>query len=305
MSTSWSPDQTWPPASSGSVSAALIRRVYGMVLEDTSTVAVVAVGSLASAVAFAGVAVPAWLLGGVDVLPTGRLDPVPLCVLALAAWATAFVSVVFNGAVVASGVARLDGHPITARQALAVAWGRKRELAAWAVLTTVVGMLANLLNRFGLAGAVLRLVADLAWAVATMLVLPVIIVEGRMPRDAVSESVRMMKTQLMLTVKAKVRLYLPLMVATFVGMFVMAIGVIAFVRYRTETPEWSLMGLIIAGVGFLVVLMVACIQGAADALLNTVLYRHARGQALPGIDPRDLPRLGPAWIPGPGSPGAA
>lgn len=292
-----------PPPNSSTVSATLVRRAYGMVLEDASAVGIVAVGSAVSLVAFAGVAVPAWLLAGINVLPRHRFDPTSWAVLAVAGWATAFVSVIFNGAVVAAGVARLDGHPITVRQAVAVAWSRKRQLAAWAVLTTIVGMVVSLLNRFGLAGAVMRMVADLAWAVATMLVLPVIIVEGRMPREALTESVRLVKDQLMLTVRAKVRLYLPLMVATIVGMVVITIGVITFVTYRHETPEWSLMGLLIAAVGMLIVLVTACIQGAAEALLNTVLYRHAVGQALPGIDPRDLPRL--AVPPGPAPAGTA
>jgi hypothetical protein len=290
MST-WSSEQPWvaPPPSGARVSATLIARVYAMVVEDMSLVVLVAVGSVASVVAFAGVFVPAWYFGGLSPVPHG-LD-LTWCVYAVAGWATAFVSVMFSGAVVAAGVARLDGRPITVRQALAVAWGRKKQLAAWALLTTVVGLVLNLLNRVGLGGAILRWVAGLAWAAATMLVLPVIMVEGRMPRDAVVESVRIVKSQLMLTVRSKVRLYLPLIVATFFGMFLMVAGVVTYLRYRHETPEWGAMGLLLAVVGLLLVVVVACVQGAADALLNTVLYRHAVGQALPGIDPRDLPSL--------------
>lgn len=284
----WQPPE--PAPRSSTISALLVARVYRMVLEDTSMVGVIAVGALVSSLAFAGIAVPAWLLGGADLL-SHPFSLRSILLYVAAGWAAAFVSVIFSGAVVAAGIARLDGHPITATAALGVAARRWRQLAAWALVSTLVGLLAEQLNRFGILGNVLRVLADLAWALATLLVLPIIIVEGRMPAAAIAESATMVKHQLMLTVRTKVRFYVPVFVVMFLGALITGAGLLAFVRYRHETLEWGIGGLLLAAVGFLVVVGAACVESAADALLNTMLYRHALGLPVPGVDLRDLPRL--------------
>ena len=37
--------------------------------------------------------------------------------------------------------------------------------------------------------------------------------------------------------------------------------------------------------------LAVCVTGAAGELLNLMLYRHALGLPVPGVDSRDLPRL--------------
>ncbi len=287
----YDPGRPWqPPPTSATVSTQLVARVYAMVLEDTSMLGTIATGAVVSALVFAGIAVPAWLLGGLDLL-TDSFNPATLVLYAVAGWASAFVTILFSGAVVAAGVARLDGHPITAPAALGVAWSRRRQLCAWAVVTTVVGLVAEQLNRFGVLGTIARLLAGLTWAVATLLVLPIIIVEGHMPKQAITESASLMKNQLMLTVRTKARLYLPWMAVMVIGAIVTAGGLIAFFHYRDETPEWSIAGLLLAVLGVLVLALAVCVTGAAGELLNLMLYRHALGLPVPGVDARDLPRL--------------
>ena len=171
-----------------------------------------------------------------------------------------------------------------------MAWSRRRQLCAWAVVTTVVGLVAEQLNRFGVFGTIARLLAGLTWAVATLLVLPIIIVEGHMLKQAITESASLMKNQLMLTVRTKARLYLPWMAAMIIGAIVTAGGLIAFFHYRDETPEWSIAGLLVAVLGVLVLALAVCVPGAAGELLNLMLYPHALGLPVPGVD-GDLPRL--------------
>ena len=99
----YDPGRPWqPPPTSSTVSTQLVARVYAMVLEDTSMLGTVATGAVVSALVFAGIAVPAWLLGGVDLL-TDSFNPVTLLLYAVAGWASAFVTILFSGAVVAAG----------------------------------------------------------------------------------------------------------------------------------------------------------------------------------------------------------
>jgi hypothetical protein len=216
------------------------------------------------------------------------------------------VGLVFSGAVVAAGIARLDGRPISATQALRVAAGRWRQLAAWAATTTLVSLFDMVTRRFGVAGAVARLITEVAWALATMLVLPVILVEGKMPVAAIRESAHLVKRQLGFTVRTKIRLYVPWLVASVISALLTVGGIVGFLRYQHETSSWAAASLIVAAAGVLLFFGTVSVQNAADAYLNTLLYRHALGQPIPDVDGRELPRLPgtsgpmlPAWPPGP------
>jgi hypothetical protein len=290
---SWEP----PPPPRRSTSAVLIARAYAMVLEDTTMVGLVALSALASGLAFASIALPAWLLGHVAV---DAVAPTATAVVLYggAAWAAAFVGVLGSGTVVAAGLARLDGRRITAREALGVAWSRRRQLLAWALVTTLFSLLERVFERFGLAGVILRLATDVAWALATMLVLPVIVAEGAMPMEAIKVSALLVKEQLGLTVRTVVRFYLPWVIVTFASVLVIAGGLFAFVDYRHDVPTWSAAGLIVALLGALGLFGAITVQTAADAFLNTILYRHASGLPVSGVDSYELPILSnPPWPP--------
>jgi hypothetical protein len=298
----WRPPQ--PPARTGPVSAVLVAKSYQLVVADPTMLGVVFFGGLASALVFAGIAVPVWLWSHVDLTLSTATLPTYL-VYGVAGWASAFVGPVFSGAVVAAGVARLDGHPISTTQALTVAAGRWRPLAAWALTTTVVSLFDMATRRFGFVGAIARLITDVAWALATMLVLPVILVEGRMPVAAIRESAELVRGQLGITLRTKIRFYVPWLVASVISALLTVGGIVAFVRYQHETASWAAAGLIVAALGVLLFFGTISVQNAADAYLNTLLYRHALGQPVPDVDPRDLPRLAgpaeplrPGWSPG-------
>ena len=292
-----------PPVTNRSLSFRLVSRSYALVLADPTLVGLVLLSGLASCLAFASIAVPAWLWAHVDVTSVSVMHPVALVFYGAATWASAFVSVLGQGTVVAAGMARLDGEPITVRQALAVAWSRRGLLAAWALATTFVVILERCLSRFGLAGTLTRLVVGIGWALATMLVVPIMIADGPPLDNAVRDSARLVKDRLGLSVRTIVRFYTPWVVANILCLLVTAAGVIAFVNYRHEVPEWAVGGLILAVLGGLGFFLSIAVQTAAGAYLNTLLYRHAVGRPTPGVDAADLPALRPAgpFLP-PGAP---
>jgi hypothetical protein len=271
------------------VSAVLVSRAYALVVADPTMLGVVFFGGPASTLVFAGIAVPVWLVGHVDLTP--RTADLPTYVVyGVAGWASAFVSLVFSGAVVAAGIARIEGRPLSTTQALAAAGRRWRQLAAWAAMTTLVSLFDLFTRKFGLAGAVARWFTEIAWDLATMLALPVILVEGEMPIDAIARSSSLVRKQLGITVRTKIRFYLPWMVATLISLLLAAGGVVAFLTYQHETPTWAAAGLILAVTGALMFFGSISVQNAADAYLNTLLYRHALGLPLPDVYAYDLPR---------------
>jgi hypothetical protein len=294
------PSHAWtpPPAPRrNTTSTQLVAKTYAMVLADPTMVGLVALSALASGLAFASIALPAWLFGHVAV---DALAPTATGFLlyGAAAWASAFVGILGSGTVVAAGLASLDGRTLTVREAFGVAWSRRRQLVAWALVATLFSLLERVFERFGLAGTVLRLATDVAWALATMLTLPVILDQGAMPMEAVKVSARLVKERLGLTVRTAIRFYVPWVVVTIVCVMVTAGGVFAFVYYRHDVPSWSAAGLIVAVLGVLGLFGAIAVQTAAGAFLDTILYRHAMGLPVPGVDPGQLPAVStPPWTP--------
>ncbi len=292
------PSHAWtpPPAPRrNTTSTQLVAKTYARVLADPTMDGLVALSALASGLAFASIALTAWLFGHVDALaPTAT----GFLLYGAAAWASAFVGIPGSGTVVAAGLASLDGRTLTVREAFGVAWSRRRQLVAWALVATLFSLLERVFERFGLAGTVLRLTTDVAWALATMLALPVILDQGAMPMEAVKVSAGLVKERLGLTVRTAIRFYVPWVVVTIACVMVTAGGVFAFVYYRHDVPSWSAAGLIVAVLGVLGLLGAIAVQTAAGAFLDTILYRHAMGLPVPGVDSRQLPAVSAApWTP--------
>ncbi len=280
----------------------LVRSAYRLLLQDTSMVVLLFVGGLLSAVAFALVAWPASTILGVPVFGS-RHDGsiVSLLVYGAALLASTFVSVLVMGAVVAAAMMRADGLDPTVRSALAVAWSRRGPLLAWAAVATVVGMLIRSLERYGIGGALVRLLAGVAWSLATWFAIPVIIAEGTMPMQTVSRSVEILRTRFGTNVRATIRLGLVWTLA-LLGTLVVA-GYGAWLLFTSGPRAYAahnlgVMLLVLGGVAFFVV---SAVWSAVSAYLRTVLYRYAVGLPTPGIDPRELPSLLP--VGGPPAPG--
>lgn len=61
-------------------------------------------------------------------------------------------------------------------------------ILGWALVLTTVNLAIQLLRRGGLVGEILSGVADVAWSVATFLVIPILALEGLGPIDAIKRS---------------------------------------------------------------------------------------------------------------------
>lgn len=99
-----------------------------------------------------------------------------------------------NAAVVAAAMMRLEGQDPTLRDGLRVATRRLPRLLAWAAIATVVGMVIQLIiERLNLAGRLIGVTLGLSWQLATMFVIPIILVEDRNLPDAVRRSAKLFK----------------------------------------------------------------------------------------------------------------
>ena len=275
----------------------LVSASWALLRRDPSMIVLLLVGGVSASVAFALVALPASLVLGV---PTdGRGGPASVVVYALALFVSTLVSIFFLGAVVAAAMERADGGDPTFSSAMAAAWDRRSQLVAWAALSTAVGVALRLLERFGIAGTIARLLAGVSWAVATWFAIPVIMAEGTMPIETIRRSSHILTSRFGSNVRATVRLgliflglYLLLFVLGFTGLLAAFDGVKAHNSITTATGVLLVVAAIVGG------FLVSAVGSAIGAYLRTVLYRYATGLPTPGIDPRVLPpmlALAPAY----------
>lgn len=272
-------------------SQALVQATYRLLMADKSMVALLLCGGLAAAAAVGGIMFPAWFFG--HITPNVIGDGWPgLLVFAAALWAAAFVMGLTTGAVVAAAMIRADGGTPGVRAALAVAWSRRWQLAAWAAVSTAAGLLVGLLQRFGIAGLVVRLVAGISWAVATIFAIPLVISEGTMPAATLRRSATMVRATFGATLRSNVRLAAPWMIAMFAALIAAFAGVITMaIGVGSHETGTALIGAAVTAAGGVAFFFTAVTSSALSAYLNTMLFRYATGRPIPGINPADLPPL--------------
>jgi hypothetical protein len=239
---------------------------------------------------FGAIAVLALLLGNAPSLVDPEESLSTDVALAVAGWLSAILTLALSGGIVAAISAEADGQPVTIGGAMRVVGRRWRELLAWAALRTVVSLLSELLDRFGLIGRIIDLVASIGFAIATIFVLPVIVISGATPGEAILTSSRMVKDTFGFTVRTNVRVLTPWLLVALLAFFVALIGFVVAVRFANDVPTWSAAGGILAAVGMLGVFVACGFQTAVSACVNTLVYRHGIGLPTPGVDQWSLPR---------------
>jgi hypothetical protein len=108
-------------------------------------------------------------------------------------FAATFIIVFFNAALIFCAMQCFAGHEPSLRAGLATAAGRLPQILAWTLLATTVGLVLNALENFlkdklGFVGALLGGLGEAAWGVVTYFVVPVVVVDGVGPIEAVKRS---------------------------------------------------------------------------------------------------------------------
>ena len=116
--------------------------------------------------------------GLVGSLLTNDLYKYSVLFCAIAIWSSG--ATFFNAAVVHCAAQLFDGNSTSVRDGLAAAWHARRQIALWAVVAATLGTVLYILDeKFGVVGSLTRAVFDLAWALLTFFIVPVIILDER------------------------------------------------------------------------------------------------------------------------------
>jgi Family of unknown function (DUF6159) len=202
---------------------------------------------------------------------------------AFAAFAASVVSIYFQAALVIGANQRADGGNPTLRGVLAQAWTLKGRILSWAALTTTVGTAIRAVEqRLGIVGAILGFLGGVAWAIASFLVIPVLVVEDLGPIEAVTRSATLIRDTWGTSVRTNLRFgftallfFLPAIAAVIIGVAALATGSTVGITIGIALLLAGVIALIVFGMGF----------SAISSYARAMIYRYATGRAVPGIDP--------------------
>jgi hypothetical protein len=193
----------------------------------------------------------------------------------LGGFAASFVSIYFQAALIIGANMRADGYEPTVGNTLRAAGRLAGKILAWAVVTTTVGAAIRAIEqRFGPIGRILGIVAGIAWAIASYLVLPVIVVEGLGPVAAVKRSSQLLKQTWGTGLRTNVR-------AGLIQLALMIIPILAIVAGIFLIINTPALGIGLAAVGVIALFAIGLVFGAINGYARTLIYRYATGRPIP------------------------
>ncbi|MFC5136560.1 MULTISPECIES: DUF6159 family protein [Haloferacaceae] len=191
------------------------------------------------------------------------------------------VATFFNAAVVHCAAQLFEGNSTSVRDGLAAAWRARRQIAVWAVVAATLGTVLYILDeKFGVVGSLTRAVFNLAWALLTYFIVPVIVLDQRRKlRDQLRRSGSLFRETWGESVSATLGV-------SFIFLLVALPGVALGVAGYFILDGVLAVGALVGGGGIVVTAIVG--SQTASAIVRTALYRYATtGEQVGPFDGRD------------------
>ena len=194
-------------------------------------------------------------------------------VVAFVFYVVMYTVVIFaNSALVGAAMIRLEGGDPTLRDGFNIAMQHVGQIVGYALIAATVGMLFRWLReRGGLAGQIVAWLGNMAWNLATYLVVPVLVVENIGPVEAIKRSASLLK-----------RTWGEQIVGDFsIGLVFGLIGLAAFIVIGLPVLAVAFLSgsvvLIALGIALVVLLMAAIslIGSTLNGIYVAALYRYA------------------------------
>lgn len=186
-----------------------------------------------------------------------------------------FVIVFFNTALTACAMKITAGESPSIRYGLSIAIKRIPQIAAWALVSAIVGQLLKVLESYKVIGKLMAIILGSGWAILTYFVVPVLCVEGVGPIGAVKGSFNTIRESWGESLVGNSALSLlnflmstPLLILTGFGIYLCMI-------------DSAGLGLVLAAIGVAGLLIFCAAASAADGVFRALLYNYATGREMP------------------------
>jgi hypothetical protein len=192
------------------------------------------------------------------------------------------VVIFFNSALIAAATIRLEGGDPTLSDGFRIAFSHIGAILGWAAIAATVGLVLQALReRGGAAGAIVSLIGNMAWSVITFLVVPILVVEGVGPIEAIKRSASLLRKTWGEQIVGNFSIGLVVGLA-FLGVLVLG-GLVTVVLFSV-VPALGVLAaaLLVAGL-----IILGLIGSALSGIFNVALYRYAVGEDASRFFPRE------------------
>jgi len=244
--------------------------------------------SVASLILILGsLAVPAAVLGG---FTTGAAGDDPGTGTMLGAFlfyvVAYFITLFFNTALVGAALMRMDGQDPRLGDGLRIAWERVGRIFLYACIAATVGLILRTIEeRVGWLGRIVVKLIGVGWALATFLVVPVIVTRDVGPIEAVKDSASLLRRTWGENIIGNVGLGLVFALG-YVGLAIVAVLV---AMAAIQSGSAALVALVVA-LGLLAFFTLSALHATMQGVYSAALYRYATDHATP------LPGFGPELL---------
>ena len=206
-----------------------------------------------------------------------------IAVIAVGLFMLAFIGIYFSVGLAAAADKIFRGEQATVSDGLAVARANLGPIAGWALFSTIVGTLFNLLESQGTVGQIVGRLLDIGWALITFLAVPVIAIEGTGPLETLKRSATLFKSRWGQQLTGNLA----------IGGAVVLFGMLpAVALIAGGIALWSSTGFggaLLVIVGVVILLIAMLIQKAMTGVFGVALYHYAaEGNALGGFTAAEL-----------------
>lgn len=237
------------------------------VLKQRPDAVLLALGGIVMSLAVSGLT--AWLLIRQGMRPEGRLAMSTMFGFVIGVGTIPMSFTNFTVAVIAD--AHLRGGRSSLREALAVAVRKLPRILGWTLVSLTVGTVIRVLvERLPFGGVIASKLLGLAWGLATVFVVPILVAEDVSISKSIRRSATTFKKHWGTTVAAQVGVGVLALVIVLPMVVLMMITMRAAITYNDMTMLRTTM--VIAGIVFLAVMGVI---GVLQTIVNVALYRFS------------------------------
>lgn len=194
-----------------------------------------------------------------------------------------FITLFFNTALVGAALIRMDGGNPRLGDGLRIAWDRVGRIFAYACIAATVGLiLRSIEERVGWIGRIVVKLIGVGWALATFLVVPIIVTRDAGLIAAVKESAELLRRTWGENLIGNLGLGLVFGVA-YAGLVLVAVACLVV---AVQSGNALLIGLVIA-LGVLAFFTLSALHATMQGVYSAALYRYATEHStpLPGFSP--------------------
>ena len=250
----------------------LVKASWSVLRTDKELLVFPLVSAIAVCVVMATFAVPIFLAGIFDgTIASAAPLPFMGIVLGFAFYVVQYMVIFYcNSALMGAALIRLDGGQPTIGDGFRIANQHIGAIFGYALLSATVGIILRQIAQRGILGRIVATMFGLGWNIATFLAVPVLIMEGVGPIDAVKRSTHLLKKTWGEQIVGNIGIGAAFGAITFVIGLLFAGALVAAIG--TKVPA------LIAGVAvvFIVAIVLLSLIGSTlSAIYKAAVYRYA------------------------------